>query len=98
MTETTITFTPLAQAKKGLALLGQGFVLLGKGIGRMTDNSIHKWPYAWLLILVLCGVTTCYYNLAKARLERDALNKQNYVLHQQIDSLLNVSGYKFSTR
>ncbi len=87
MTENTITFTPTAQLRKGLCLLGKGFGLTGKALARMFDNSIHRYPYAYVFIILIVATVTAFVNIGQARAERDRLNKEYYELQKKVSQL-----------
>lgn len=90
MTTETITFTPKAELKKGVFLLGRAFVTIFKGATHLIDQSLHRYPYPWLLLILLATCITSFVCIGKARAERDRLNKQNYELQQKVESLSNI--------
>lgn len=87
MTEQTITFTPSASLRKGLKLIAKGIWLTIESIGRLIDASIRRFPYVWIVTILVFSVITAYVNIGKARAERDRLNKQNYELTQKVEKL-----------
>lgn len=91
MTEQTITFTPSASLRKGLKLIAKGIWLTIGSIGRLLDTCIRRFPYVWIVTILIASVITAYVNIGKARAERDRLNKQNYELTQKVEKLSNVS-------
>ncbi len=87
MTEKTITFTPEAQLRKGVWLLGTGLRLTARALARMFDNSIHRYPYAYLLLILLTATVTAFYNIGQARAERDKAAKDYYELQRRTGQL-----------
>ena len=87
MTEKTITFTPKAQLRKGAWLLGTGLRLTSRALAKMFDNSIHRYPYAYLLLILLTATVTAYYNIGQARAERDRIGKEYYELQRRIGQI-----------
>lgn len=87
MTEKTITFTPKAQLRKGAWLLGKGLRLTSKALAKMFDNSIHRHPYAYVIIILLTAFVTAYYNIGQARAERDKAAKDYYELQRRIGQI-----------
>lgn len=87
MTEKTITFTPEAQLRKGAWLLGKGLRLTGRALGRMFDSSVHRYPYAYVLAILLAATVTAFYNIGQARAERDKANKEYYELQRRTGQL-----------
>ncbi len=97
MTTEHITFTPKAELKKGLFLLCRAFVTIFRGLAHLVDQSVHKYPYLWLLLIILSTYITSFICIGKARAERDSLNKRNYELQQKVESLNNILEAKKET-
>ncbi len=89
MTEKTITFTPKAQLRKGTWLLAKGLRLTARALARMFDDSIHRYPYAYVGIILLASVLTAYLNIGQARAERDKANKEYYELQRRMANMDN---------
>ena len=87
MTEQTITFTPSASLRKGLKLIANGIWLTVGSIGRLLDACIRRFPYVWIVTILIASVVIAHVNIGKARAERDRLNKQNYELTQKVEKL-----------
>ena len=87
MTEQTITFTPSASLRKGLKLIAKGIWLTVGSIGRLLDACIRRFPYVWIVTILIASVVIAHVNIGKARAERDRLNKQNYELTQKVEKL-----------
>ena len=87
MTEQTITFTPSASLRKGLKLIAKGICLTVGSIGRLLDACIRRFPYLWIVTILIASVVIAHVNIGKARAERDRLNKQNYELTQKVEKL-----------
>ena len=87
MTEQTITFTPSASLRKGLKLIAKGICLTVGSIGRLLDACIRRFPYVWIVTILIASVVIAHVNIGKARAERDRLNKQNYELTQKVEKL-----------
>lgn len=88
MTEQTITFTPSASLRKGLKLIAKGIWLTIGSIGRLLDTCIRRFPYVWIVTILIASVIIAHVNIGKARAERDRLNKQNYELTQKVEKYL----------
>ena len=87
MTEQTITITPSASLRKGLKLIVKGICLTVGSIGRLLDACIRRFPYVWIVTILIASVVIAHVNIGKARAERDRLNKQNYELTQKVEKL-----------
>ena len=87
MTEQTITFTPSASLRKGLKLIAKGICLTVGSIGRLLDACIRRFPYVWIVTILIASVVIAHVNIGKARAERDRHKKQNYELTQKVEKL-----------
>ena len=87
MTEQTITFTPSASLRTGLKLIAKGICLTVGSIGRLLDACIRRFPYVWIVTILIASIIIAHVNIGKARAERDRLNKQNYELTQKVEKL-----------
>lgn len=98
MTEKTITFTPKAELKKGFTCLFKGFVLIIKAIGKLINHAVCKYPWLFIVLILLVAILVSFVFIGKARSERDAVNKQNYELQQKIDTLQMIKEAKEEAR
>lgn len=85
--EKTITITPWAELRKGVVLLGVAIVTIVRGIVRLFDHSVHRYPYPWLLLILFSSCLTSFVCIGQARAERDILNKKYYLLQQKAEPL-----------
>ena len=53
----------------------------------MFDNSIHSYPYAYVIIILFTAFVTAYYNIGQARAERDRIGKEYYELQRRIGQI-----------
>lgn len=90
MTTDTITFTPRAELKKGVFLLGHALLTISKAVAHLIDQSVRKYPYVWLLLVITSATLTSLACIGQARAERDSLNKKNYELQQKVEALNNM--------
>ena len=67
---------------------------IGRGVGSLTmnfleatDRAAHRYPYAFIVPVVIGAFLICYIGIAKARAERDAAYINNSELRQQVDTL-----------
>lgn len=89
MTDQTVTFTPKSELRKGFHCLAKGIALVACSLLKIYNNSVHRYPYAHIVLILLSAVIVSFVNIANARSERDVLNKKNYQLQQQLDSVMN---------
>ena len=87
MTEQTITFTPSASLRKGLKLIAKGICLTVGSIGRLLDACIRRFPYVWIVTILIASVVIAHVNIGKARAESDRLHKQNSYLTPKVEKL-----------
>lgn len=86
MTTETITFTPAAELKKGVFLLGKGFVTIFRALGGIINAIVHRWPWPVIIAILLVNVLISYICIGQARAERDHYNQENVQLHTMINS------------
>ena len=70
-----------------LIMLRDGFSLLGKVLLRLLDISVHRFPYAYICIIIIGISLYCAVLIMQARSERDAAIKKTYMVQQELDSL-----------
>ena len=73
--------------RKGLKLIAKGIWLTVDSIGRLLDACIRRFPYVWIVTILIASIIIAHVNIGKARAERDRLNKQNYELTQKVEKL-----------
>lgn len=87
MTEQTITFTPAAELRKGVRCLVRGFVLIFLSIGKLLNHAVRKYPWFFIVSVILAASVLSVVFIGKARAERDARNKKNYELQQKLENV-----------
>lgn len=90
MTE-TITFTPGAELRKGFHCLSKGFLLIVVALAKFVNKAVREYPYFVIGLILIASVVSSVVMIGKARAERDSINKTNYKLQQQLDSLQNIN-------
>lgn len=85
MNKTNI-ITPAQRFKSGFHSFIKGIATMGYAIVLMTDRSIRRFPYVYIVCILALAITTSIICIGKARAERDSLNKRNYELQQKLDT------------
>lgn len=57
-----------------------------KNTARAINNAAHKWPWAFIVVILLASFLTSFVMIGNARAERDEYSKTSYQLQQSLDS------------
>lgn len=57
-----------------------------RNIARAIDTAAHKFPWAFIVVILLGCFVTSFVCIADARSERDALSQKAFQLEQSLDS------------
>lgn len=75
------------QLGNGFRLLGRSLSIIAKATGDIINRSVHRFPYAYIVSILLVSIIACFVSIARARAERDNAMKQQVLLQQQLDTL-----------
>lgn len=82
--------------KESLILLKNGFSLLGKTLYFLFNKYAHKYPYIYMLLIVLGYEIYIFSNIIPERIETDKLEQKLYKQEQSIDSMqMIIDSYKY---
>lgn len=83
---TTIDFVPNMTTKDALVNIGRLTALIFRNLFKGIDKAAHRWPWAFIIPLLIASIVTCFVLVGQARAERDHYNQINVHLQQQVDS------------
>lgn len=83
---TTIDFVPNMTTADAFVNIGRLTAVIFRNLFRGIDHAAHRWPWAFIIPLLIASVVTCFVLVAQARAERDHYNQLNVHLQQQVDS------------
>lgn len=91
-----IRFNTSAQSefRDSLLMIKDGLRIFGKSLWRLFDIGAHKFPYAYMFIIVVIGGIISVTSIMQARSERDAATKRAYMYEQRLDSVMVVNDIK----
>ena len=78
--------TPVERLKEGNRYFIKGVANIGYALCSMVNSSVKRYPYFYVLGILVISIITSVVLIGQARSERDALNKKNYELQQKLDT------------
>jgi len=82
----TIDFTTNVTTSEAFVYIGRFAAVIFKNMFNGIDKAAHRWPWAFIVPIIIASVVTCFVLVAQARAERDHYNQLNAHLQQQVDS------------
>lgn len=82
----TIDFVDNATTQEALKYIQRFIIVILRNAWNGIDKAAHRWPWAFIVPIIIASVVTCFVLVAKARAERDHYNQLNVHLQQQVDS------------
>lgn len=73
--------------RDALKSIWTGFRWLVINCATATDKAAHKYPYAFIWVILIASITIGYIQVGKARAERDRCYIEKYEMQQKLDSL-----------
>lgn len=73
--------------KLAIAMIWKGTRSLTSNFFHFVDYCVYHFPYAFIILSVLLSVLIGVWSVGNARMERDKLAYENYLLEMKIDSL-----------
>lgn len=71
-------------------MIARGHVAIACNVGKALNRAAHRQPWVLMGIEFVVGFVACYIQIALARMERDHLARQVYIMRQ--DSINNTRG------
>lgn len=81
---TTIDFTQNVTTSEAFRYIGRFTAVIIRNVCRAIDKAAHRWPWAFIIVVLLASTVTGFVFIGQARAERDHYNKENYQLTQEI--------------
>lgn len=78
--------TPAERLKEGAHYFIKGIANIGYALCSMINFSVKRYPYFYVLGILIVSVITSIVLIGEARSERDSLNKRNYELQKKLDA------------
>lgn len=82
-----ITSTDNITTVEALGYIARLQWIVVKNTARAIDTAAHKFPWAFIVVIVLASFVVSFVCIADARSERDSYNRENVQLQQSLDSI-----------
>lgn len=83
-----------SEFKDSLLIIKDGLQMFGKAPWRLFDTGAHRFPYAYIFIVIIVGCVFSITSIMQARSERDAAVKRAYIFEQRLDSVMIINDVK----
>lgn len=81
---TTIDFTQNVTTTEAFKYIGRFTAVIVRNVSKAIDKAAHRWPWAFIIVVLLASTVTSFTLIGQARAERDHYNKENYQLTQEL--------------
>ncbi len=86
MNHNTIDFSSNCTTKEALVYIGRFSAVVARNTCRAIDNAAHRFPWAFIITILLVNILVSFVYIGQARAERDKYSKSNARLQQQVDA------------
>lgn len=87
--KTDISFIPNLTTMECFKLIGKALWTITKNTGRTINKAVYRYPWYFIVAILLGSFAISYINIAEARTERDKYNKEYTAAETQLEQ------YKF---
>lgn len=74
--KTDISFIPNLTTMECFKLIGKALWTIIKNTGRAINKAVYRYPWFFIVAVMLGAIIISYINIAEARTERDKYNKE----------------------
>lgn len=79
--------TEKEKIKLGAKMLLEGHGIIIKAIVRAADRTVNRYPYAFIVAIMVASILIAAVSIGQARAERDRSEKQYYELLKQTEGI-----------
>lgn len=90
--KTDISFIPNLTTKECFKLIGKALWTITKNTGRTINKAVYRYPWIFIVAIMLIAFVVSYINIAEARTERDKYNKEYTMTETQLEQYKSVYG------
>lgn len=83
--KTDISFIPNLTNMECFKLIGKALWTITKNTGRAINKAVYRYPWFFILVILLVAFIISYINIAEARTERDKYNKEHTMTETQLE-------------
>lgn len=83
--KTDISFIPNLTTLECFKLIGKALWTIIKNTGRAINKAVYRYPWLFIIAIMLGAIIISYINIAEARNERDKYNKEYTMTETQLE-------------
>lgn len=83
--KTDISFIPNLTTMECFKLIGKALWTIIKNTGRAINKAVYRYPWFFIIAIMLGAFIISYINIAEARTERDKYNKEYTMAETQLE-------------
>ena len=83
--KTDISFIPNLTTMECFKLIGKALWAITKNTGRAINKAVYRYPWLFILAILIVAFVVSYINIAEARGERDKYNKEHTEVETQLE-------------
>lgn len=83
--KTDISFIPNLTTMECFKLIGKALWTIIKNTGRAINKAVYRYPWFFIIAVMLGAFIISYINIAEARNERDKYNKEYTMTETQLE-------------
>ena len=83
--KTDISFIPNLTTKECFKLIGKALWTITKNTGRTINKAVYRYPWIFIVAILIVAFIVSYINITEARAERDKYNKEYTMTEMQLE-------------
>lgn len=83
--KTDISFIPNLTNMECFKLIGKALWTITKNTGRTINKAVYRYPWFFIVVILLVAFIVSYINIVEARVERDKHNKEYTEVETQLE-------------
>lgn len=83
--KTDISFIPNLTTMECFKLIGKALWTITKNTARAINKAVYRYPWYFIVAILLGAFVISYINIAEARTERDKYNKEYTMAETQLE-------------
>lgn len=83
--KTDISFIPNLTTMECFKLIGKALWTIIKNTGRAINKAVYRYPWLFILAILIVAFVISYINIVEARGERDKCNKEYTEVETQLE-------------
>lgn len=83
--KTDISFIPNLTTMECFKLIGKALWTITKNTGRTINKAVYRYPWFFIVAILLVAFIVSYINIVEARVKRDKYNKEYTEVETQLE-------------